>query len=427
MNTTADLLAELDHTDRRTLALLSDLDGGRLAVPYEPGINPPVWELGHAAFFYEYFYLRPCGDAAPRMPGYDEIWDSFEIRHEDRWVEGMVPDRQTTMDYYRRVLDEVRGRLARGDVPPREHYLVRYGIGHQNMHIESMVWCRQTLGYPRPASATEPPPPGGRARGDAAIPGGRYPIGMPPQGADFATTGFSFDNERPRFEADLAPFRIAKTLVTNGEFLAFVEDGGYGDPKPWSFRGRAWLGREAPPHPPYWRRGEGGAWQARHFDRWIDLPLDAPVMHVSYWEAEAYCNWAGRRLPAEYEWEAAARGSGGRAFPWGDAPTAGRADMDAGALGRSSVDAWGDGATPEGCLQMIGTAWEGTPSQFLPYAGFAVDMYPFMSTLQFGDHKTTKGGSCATSSCLIRASYRQAYLPERRDAFTSFRTCAREA
>jgi len=419
MDTETDLLRELNETDRRIRELLTDLDEQQLNVPYEGGINPPVWELGHAAFFYEFFLLRELGDATPRMPGYDEIWDSFQIAHKQRWQSGVVPDKQTTLDYYARVLDEVRGRLEAG-ADERERYLCKYGIGHQNMHLESMVWCRQTVGYPAPPSATTEMPPSGTAvEGDVTIAGGRYQLGMIDDGR------FSFDNERPGPVMHLESFRIAKTLVSNREFLRFVEDGGYDDDSLWSFRGRAWLVEKRAQHPLYWRRTGDDDWEARRFDQWQALSLDAPVLHVNCWEAEAYCNWAGRRLPTEHEWEAAARGAEGRMFPWGDAMDAARVDMDAGHLARASVGSIIDGATPEGCLQMIGTAWEWTSSQFLPYDGFAVDMYPFMSTLQFGDHRVTKGGSCATSSCLIRGSYRQAYLPDRRDAFCGFRTCAR--
>ena len=426
MNTTADLLRELDNTDRRTRALIEDLDDAQLAVPYEPGINPPIWELGHAAFFSEYFLLRELGNPDPRMPGHDEIWDSFQIQHRNRWQAGIVPDKQTTLDYYGRVMDEVRERLRAREPEPREHYLCRYAVCHQNLHIESMIWCRQTLGYSRPSFALEPPAAGGEvASEDVSVPGGRYPIGMPAGSADFATTDFSFDNERPGFDAEVAPFEISKTLVSNGEFLAFVEDGGYESVAAWSYQGRDWLRDENAKHPLYWRRDQGGEWQVRCFDEWIELPLSAPALHLSYWEAEAFCNWAGRRLPTEIEWEAAARGQEGRRYPWGDTMDADRVDMDGGRLGRGAVDGLANGASPAGCLQMLGTAWEWTSDQFLPYDGFAVDMYPFMSTLQFGDHKTTRGGSCATSSCVIRNTYRQAYLPGRRDAFTGFRTCVR--
>ncbi|MEE8107190.1 MAG: selenoneine synthase SenA [Planctomycetota bacterium] len=424
MRTKDDILRELDNTDRRTRALLEDLDEQQLTVPYDRGINPPIWELGHAAFFYEYFLLRPLGSADPRMPGFDEIWDSFEIRHEDRWRDDVVPGKQTALDYYTRVIDEVRARLTDGDPDPQEQYLCQYGIGHQNMHIESMIWCRQTIGYPAPTSAIEIAAQAAAPLGDAQVPGGEYEMGVPGNTPDPSPERFSFDNERPGHRVALEPFRISKALVSNGEFLAFVEDGGYEDEQAWSFRGRAWLAETKAKHPLYWRRDDSGAWQTRRFDRFVDLPLHAPAMHLCYWEAEAFCKRAGRRLPTEREWEAAARGKDGRRFPWGDEMDTARVDMDGRALGAHGVDALADGAAENGCVQMIGTAWEWTSTQFLPYDGFSVDVYPYMSTLQFGDHTVARGGSCATSSCLIRSSYRQSYLPTRRDAFTGFRTCA---
>ncbi len=431
MNTQGELAAELERTDRRTRELLADLDDEQLAVPYHRGINPPIWELGHAAFFYEYFLLRELGGRAARMPGYDDIWDSFEITHRHRWVQGVVPDKASAFDYYTRVIDEARGRLEDREIGRQEHYLYRYVIAHQQMHIESLIWARQTLGYPAPRfsdPAPAPPPLAAEAGGDAAVPGGKYFVGMPVDREGMATSGFSFDNERPGFEVELESFAIAKTPVSNGEFLEFVEDGGYGEESLWSFGGRCWLaegeggGRR---HPEYWRRGDGGSWQVRRFDRWHDLPPEAPALHLSYWEAQAFCEWAGRRLPTEPEWEAAARGPGAKRFPWGDAMDAARVDMDGVLLGASPVHAFPAGASDFGALQMMGTAWEWTDSQFLPYAGFEIDMYHYMSVLQFGDHKVTKGGSCATCSSLIRNSYRQAYLPGRTDVFTGFRTCAR--
>lgn len=425
MHTLEDLRCELENTDRRTLALIEDLTDAQLDVPYHRGINPPVWELGHCAFFYEYFLLRELGKAEPRMPGYDEIWDSFEIQHRNRWQEDVVPEKATALDYYRRVIDETRNRLSTDRLDLEEYYLCQYCIAHQNMHIESLIWARQTLAYPAPCSMTKSShqPDPSRLEGDAIIPAGRYSIGMPADSPDFATRMFSFDNERPGFEVDLDSFAISKTLVSNREIRSFVEDGGYQNPALWSYGGRWWLQEEKPDHPAYWREKERDCWQLRRFDRWVELPLDAPALHLSYWEAEAYCTWADRRLPTEYEWEAAARGREGTLYPWGWTMDENRADLNAEHLASAGVDAFSTGASKSGCLQMIGTAWEWTANQYLPYDGFKVDMYPYMSTLQFGDHKTTRGGSCATSSCIIRSTYRQAYLPGRRDVFTGFRTC----
>lgn len=427
MNTKDELRAELDNTDRRTLALIEDLSEKQLDVPYHRGINPPIWELGHSAFFYEYFLLRELGQAAPRMPGYDDIWDSFEIQHRNRWQKNVVPNQATTMDYYHRVLDEIRVRLEAETLTPQEHYLCHYCIAHQNMHIESLIWSRQTLGYPAPSSmrnGSDLPARSGIS-GDTQIVGGSYRIGIPADHPAFATHRFSFDNERPGFEIEIEPFAISKTLVPNADFLAFVDEGGYQRPELWSYGGKWWLQEEEAASPLNWREKRKGKWQVRRFDEWIPLPANAPVLHLSFWEAEAYCTWADRRLPSEFEWEAAARGAQGRLFPWGEKMDATRADMNGEHMGAIAVDAISAGATESGCLQMIGTAWEWTSTQYLPYPGFKMDMYPYMSTLQFGDHKTTKGGSCATSSCLIRSTYRQAYLPGRRDVFTGFRTCAK--
>ena len=150
MNTRAELLAELDNTDRRTRALLEGLSEEQLTVPYLPGINPPIWELGHAAFFYETFILRALDGSAAAMPGYDEIWDSFEVRHADRWASGVVPEKPRTLDYYARMIDAVRERLETQALRPGDHYLYKYAIFHQNMHIESLIWRRQALAYAPP-------------------------------------------------------------------------------------------------------------------------------------------------------------------------------------------------------------------------------------------------------------------------------------
>ncbi len=422
----ADLLAEFERTDRRTRALLRGLEEDQLVVPYRRGINPPLWELGHAAFFTEYFFLRVAGDREARMPGYDEIWDSFQIPHEVRWRDGEVPGAERAWAYYDKVCAETRALLSSDALSPHHKYLARYAIAHQNMHIESLIWCRQTLGYPPPpdardAAACDPMASDTPSSlGDAEIDGGRYTMGVAADG-----DAFGFDAEKPGFATAIAPFAISKTLVTNEEFRAFIAAGGYGERGLWSYAGWCWREVENAEHPLYWRRTDGGGWESRWFDRWSEPNPHAPILHVNFYEAEAFANWAGRRLPTEYEWEAAARGAEGRRFPWGDTMDAARVDMDGTSLARDSVAARVKGATPQDCRQMIGTAWEWTTDQFLPYDGFKVDMYPYMSTLQFGDHKVAKGGSCATSSSLIRASYRQAYLPQRRDVFVGFRTCRR--
>lgn len=438
------LIEALDRTRKKTLDLVRSLPAEKLSVPYHPGVNPPVWELGHSAFFYEFFILQALDKAPSYDPAMDEIWDSFHLDHADRWSQSLFPSREETLVYVNTVYEAILARIQDKPLTDEDLYLYKYSIFHQNMHIESMIWCRQTVGYPRPPTASSEPMrsvAGAPALGDTTIPSGVYLIGMPDSSERRATTDFAFDNEKPRFEVKLSRFAISRTLVTNREFLAFVEDGGYEREAFWSQGGRKWLrterdiafGTDAPPcmspprHPLYWKR-QGDTWLQRHFDRWVPLEPDYPAIHISFWEAEAYCNWAGRRLPTEYEWEAAAlgnrKGQPFRRYPWGDTMDARRVDMDGHCMAQAPVTAFPEGDGVFGCRQMLGTAWEWTSSQFLPYDGFGVDMYPFMSTLQFGSHKTTRGGSCATSSLLIRGTYRQAYLPERTDVFVGFRTCA---
>lgn len=441
------LLQTLFETRDRTLALVDSLEDDQLQVPYHPGVNPPLWEMGHASFFYEVFVLSLLDGTPSYDPAMDDLWDSFHIDHRDRWSRDLFPARAATRDYTLAVYDRIARRIRERPLDEQALYLYRYALYHQHMHIESMTWCRQTVGYPAPPAVVDPLSDslseGYEPLGDAEIPAGTWIMGMPGESSAFARDDFAFDAEKPGRQVTLDRFRISRTLVSNGEFLAFVEGGGYQRPELWSFGGRKWLqtameiGRvqgkqepdmRMPEHPLYWRLHDG-QWQQKLFSHWRPLDRNAPVLHISYWEAEAWCNWAGRRLPTEAEWEVAALGNRPgedfRRFPWGnEAPTPERADMDATLMGRQSVNDLPSGESPFGCRQMIGTAWEWTCDQFLPYDGFRVDMYPFMSTLQFGDHKVTRGGGCATSSMLIRGTYRQAYLPQRHDVYTGFRTCA---
>lgn len=439
------LIRALHQTRDRIKHLVCSLDEKQLNVPYHAGVNPPVWEMGHSTFFYEVFVLNLLDGTPSYDPSMDELWDSFHMDHEDRWSQDLFPSREATLGYMDAVIRRIEDRINDQPLTDEALYLYRYAIYHQNMHLESMTWCRQTVGLPAP-DFSEPQGFDGvhideSAFGDVVIPAGRYTIGLPGDTARYARQDFGFDNEKPSFDVDLPSFSISRTLVTNAEFRKFVEAGGYECVELWSQGGRKWLEREVdlnfgsdePPvmgtmtHPFYWRCHDG-RWQERVFDRWLPLEAKHPVRQISYWEAEAFCNWAGRRLPTEYEWEVAALGNtpgaARRRFPWGDEMDSTKVDMDGRYMGRLPVTALETGESPFGCRQMVGTVWEWTSNQFLPYDGFAVDMYPFMSTLQFGDHKTTKGGGCATSSLLIRGTYRQAYHPDRSDVFTGFRTCA---
>ena len=447
MNNKKSLIVELKNTHQKILDLVNTLSDAELAIPYHPGVNPPLWEIGHAAFFFEVFILKELDKATSYDPSMDDIWDSFNIDHRDRWIPGTVPSRQDTLKYVEEIHRRILTRIETNELTQNDLYLYKYAIFHQNMHIESLIWARQIMGYPKmdflqTSGENIPSVEAGQKieeSGETEIPSGRYLIGMPGESESFATDDFAFDNEKLRFEIDIESFKISKLLVSNREFLAFIEAGGYENEAYWSWGGKKWLRTEHefsippgtrfefPKHPLYWKQ-ENGIWQERFFDEWKPLVPEYPATHISFFEAEAFCNWAGRRLPTEYEWEVAAlgnqKGQVFRKFPWGGTLDASKVDMDGLHLAHVPVTAYPEGDSIFGCRQMLGTVWEWTSSQYLPYAGFTHDMYAFMSTLQFGYHKTTRGGSCATSSILIRGSYRQAYLPERADVFVGFRTCA---
>jgi iron(II)-dependent oxidoreductase len=419
---------ELHHLVRdareRTLALVSDLEDDRLEVPHRADVNPPRWELGHVAYFFEVFFLRELGRREPVMPHVDELYDSFKVAHGTRWALPL-PDRKATLGYMNDVLQHVVDRLGDGEASPRETYLAMLCTLHEDMHGEAFTYTRQTLEYPPPPLAVASEPlEAGPLDGDVEIPGGRFVLGASEDAP------FVFDNEKWAHPVELEPFAIARAPVTNEAFAAFVDDGGYRRREHWSAEG--WIARAEPglEHPRYWMRGSMG-WMARRFDRAEPLAPHAPVIHVSWYEAEAYCHWAGRRLPTEAEWEMAASAEPGsqtkRRYPWGDdEPTPAHANLDSRRLGPVDVAAHPEGDSAFGCRQMLGNVWEWTASAFYPYPGYLVD-YPYReySAPWFGYQKVLKGGAWATRSRLAHNTYRNFYLPHRADILAGFRTCAK--
>ena len=395
--TPAALIAQIADARARTLALIEGLDAAQLMGPRLPIVNPLRWEIGHAAYFYELWVLRHHGGEPPGRPDADRLYDSINIAHDTRW-DLPLPSLPDTLAYMQGVLERVRARLGNGADDPRRDYLAQYALYHEDMHTEAFTYTRQTLAYPAPAIAV-PPDPAWRAgglAGDAEVPGGEFRLGATPDG------GFCFDNEKWAHRNEVRPFRIARAAVSNAEYAAFVDDGGYRRREVWDDAGWAWREERRLDHPAYWRRGADG-WELRRFDRWAPLPRDAAVIHVSWHEAQAYCRWAGRRLPTELEWEVAAAGeptADGRAlsprkrrYPWGDAaPTPDVANLDGGALATIDVGALPAGDSAFGCRQMIGNVWEWTATVFGPYPGFTPDMYQDYSQPLFGSTRVLRGG-----------------------------------
>jgi len=392
-------------------------------------VEPPIWEMGHVGWFQEYWILRHLDGASTLLPGSDGIYDSFNVPYTRRW-DHRYPSRQQTLDYICDVLRRSTRRLESRTPTAEDAYFYTLAALHEDMHAENLALIVQTHGYRRPrldghaAEATSPPIDVEYRPRDVAVPGGAFPLGASPD------EPFVFDNEKWAHPVEVAPFRIASTPVTNAEFVAFVEDGGYRRRELWQRRGWDWRRREGVEHPIFWTRGEDGRWAERRFDEIAPLAPWHPVVHVNWYEAEAYCRWAGRRLPTEAEWEMAATLEPAtgckRRFPWGDEPpTLERASLDFRAGGVIDVRALPAGDSPVGCRQMIGNVWEWVEDTFEPYPGFVCDPYREYSQPYFGQKKVLRGGCWATRSRLIRPTWRNFYMRHRRNIFAGFRTVAR--
>ena len=345
----------------RSSRVTAGLGGERLLGPKLAIVNPPLWEIGHVAWFQERWCLRyrdSGGLGESILAGADALYDSSAVPHDARWTLAL-PDLAATRGYAEAVLEAVLGRLGREPEDAALRYFVRLATLHEDMHSEAFHYTRQTLGYedPFPGQAWFPAGPA-PAAGDADCAGGAFELGARPG------EGFVFDNEKWAHEVRLAPFRIARAPVTNAQYLQYVEAGG--------------------PAPRYWRR-EDGAWRQRRFARWVPLAPQEPAVNLSWDEARAWCGWAGRRLPSEAEWACAAA---------------------------------------QGLLEGRGLVWEWTASAFEPYPGFVADPYRDYSQPWFGSHKVLRGGSFSTPSRVARHGFRNFYTPDRSDIFAGFRSCA---
>ena len=381
---------------------LSDADS---TIQPMPDASPAKWHLAHTTWFFDTFVLR---EHFPGLYCSDERWaylfNSYYESEGDRHARprrGMLsrPSLDEVRDYRRSVDEAVEAALPR--LAEAVLDLVELGLNHEQQHQELMLMdqlatfaenpLRPAVWDPVPAAPTPVPPPPHWLEGAAGI------VEIGHDGA-----GFAFDCEAPRHPVLLPPHALADRLVTNGEWLSFIESGGYADPLLWLSDGWAWAKEQAIEAPLYWRRDGDGGWQVFGLDGERPLNPAAPVCHISYYEADAFARWAGARLPTEAEWESAAAS--------GD-PASGNQLDSAGPVRPTGAGGW------------FGDAWTWTASAFLPYPGFraaagAVGEYngKFMSS-----QMVLRGGSCATPRGHMRASYRNFCYPHQRWMFSGLR------
>lgn len=390
-----------------TLRWLSVYEAGLAAadwrVPLRPELNPPLWEAGHIGWFQEHWIGRhvqrqrgtesdPTGlRLASIEPCADAWYDSSNVPHDSRWSLAL-PDLQHTKDYLAATMEVTLDLLDATDTdaadPNVALYFYRLALFHEDMHGEAFASMAQTLGLSLDTAhnRTEALLPGLALLGSGVQ---RPPLQFAPMRWTLGSngdSGFVFDNELAAHDMALPGFDIDSQAVTWSQYAEFVEDGGYDDARWWSAVGWAWVqrtGRRVPRHVDQIRHGV----MLRRFGALVRAPMHQPVVHVTAHEAEAWCRWAGRRLPTEVEWEAAAHAGNSRGFRWGD-------------------------------------VWEWTATTFRAYPGFSADPYREYSQPWFDTHRVLRGASFATPGRLRQPKFRNFYRPERDDVFCGFRSCA---
>jgi iron(II)-dependent oxidoreductase len=391
------LAERLGEARERTLQLVAPLSDEQLNRVYSPLLSPLAWDLGHIANFEELWLVQTAGGREPLDGDLGRFYDAIEnpratrnelpILRGDELRQYMADVRLRTLE----VLDELD--LEDPDDPRlRDGFVYEMLLAHEHQHNETMLQLLQMVEAYEPVETDDGPSREPVAGGPemVQVEGGEVQIGAP-------QTGFAYDNERPRHTLELAPFSIDRTPVTNGAFANFLEEEG-GEP------------------PMYWERDGGGGWVRTTMGRTEAVDPGLPVIHVDWNQAEAFARWAGKRLPTEFEWEAAAAGADHE-----------RANLDHLSFGCAPAGAYADGAAGCGAVQMIGDVWEWTSSDFVGYPSFEAFPYPEYSEVFFGpDHKVLRGGAWATRRNVIRTTFRNWDYPQRRQIFSGLR-CARDA
>ena len=384
------LAAALQSSRDDTLATFSLLEQSleQLTVPQQETLNPPLWELGHIGWFQEFWIarnpLRFVGATADpdvrRLPGVrpdaDALYDSSKVAHDTRWSLPL-PDAAATRGDLAEQLEGTLAQLRDADGSHAALYFFRLALFHEDMHHEAALYMAQSLGLAISDARWQVPALRSTCR-QLAFEAGSWMLGSSGQ-------AFAFDNELAGHAVPLPVTCIDSQVTRWAEFLPFIEAGGYGEPRWWSESGAAWLATERPQAPRYLLR-EGSTWQQCRHGSWQALDLNHPACHLTLHEAEAWCRWAGRRLPSEAEWERAA-------------------------LERPDDFKWGQ-------------VWEWTASPFGPYPGFEPHPYRDYSAPWFGSRPVLRGGSFMTQPRMRHPRYRNFFMPHRNDVPAGFRSCS---
>ena len=394
------LMDARNHTLHLLRQFQQSLEADGFSVPCLPILNPPLWEVGHLGWFQERWISRNllrhqgarCDPGAACLPSIepnaDRWWDSSHVAHDSRWSLDL-PGVEGCRAYLLQTLDSSLSLLEKAGDSDQALYFYRLCLFHEDMHAEAMTAALQALGLPLDAPLRKALTPAAMTlREPLCMPATRWPMGSPAE-----SPGFVFDNEAGQHDVNVPEFEIDAQPVSWAQYVEFVADGGYDRSELWCAEGWHWLqeisqseGRRGPRYVEQIGVASGAVMQTR-FGQSQRMSGQQPAMHMSWWEADAWCRWAGRRLPFEVEWEIAAHSADRRGFRWGD-------------------------------------VWEWTGNNFAPYPGFQAGPYADYSAPWFGTHRALRGGSFATRARMKSPKYRNFYLPGRDDIFCGFRSCA---
>ena len=420
------LIVDLDEARRRTDDLVRPIDEQRLMTQFDALMSPPVWDYTHIGVFEELWLVQTLSGAAPLDEQLMHIYNPIET---PRVARGRAPLLgRTQAASYR---DAVRQRalalleeldLATDDPLLRGGFVYDLVIQHEHQHDETILQAVQLMPGTYLSEVPHLPEATPTINEMVTVRGGGYSLG--------SDRDEPYDNEHPQHTVELPAFQIDRFPVANGAYIDFMDDGGYSRQELWSRDGWDWRSTFDIVAPEYWFQTADG-WLTKRAG--IELPVDTrlPVCHVSWFEAEAFASWAGKRLPSESEWEVAAAWDPAvgrpRRYPWGDdPPTPERANLDQKLFSPAPVGAYPAGTSAFGCEQMLGDIWEWTSSDFEPYPGFRAFPYPEYSVPFFGSgFKVLRGGSWATRPRVARNTFRNWDSRLKRQIFAGFR-CARE-
>lgn len=418
------------HTMRdRTLSLTSTLSDDDVHGQFDSIMGPLVWDMGHIANFEEFWLLRELGGCRAHDAARDAMYNPFD---NPRWVRGDLPllDREEATEYLNEVRHDVDALLRRTDIVDgpelaRGGFVFEMTIQHEAQHQETILQALNLRSDLAPyALAVARHRPLARPVDDTErshVEGGEFTMGTDDRAA-------TYDNERPAHQVHVDTFRIDRFPVTNRRYVRFVEAGGYARREFWSTAGWLWRTGVDYDAPQGWHRDALGGWTQLMFGALRTLDPAEPVIHISFWEAEAFARFEGGRLPTEAEWERAARfdpaGRGPRKFPWGSAPpTSAHANLGQHGWGPAPVGSYPLGASACGVEQLLGDTYEWTTSRFLPYPGYSTFPYPEYSEVFFGDEefRVLRGASWATAPAVARATFRNWDYRKRRQIFAGVR------